>query len=141
MIQNGARIKGFVINRFRGDISLLTSGLEWLENRTGIPVIGVVPYLSAFHLEAEDAIEVQQVTHRNALKVRVPVLPRISNHTDFDPLRLHPDVDLEFVGPGVAIPPCDLIIIPGSKSVRQDLAHFCAQGWADDVKKHLRYGG
>lgn len=136
-----ARIKGFVINRFRGDIRLLTSGLEWLENKTGLPVIGVLPYLPAFHLEAEDAIEDQQVKRTHAIKIRVPVLERISNHTDFDPLRLHPDVDLEFVGPGHPIPSCDLIIIPGSKSVRQDFDHFCAQGWADDVKKHLRYGG
>ena len=136
-----ARIKGFVINRFRGDISLLTSGLDWLEKKTGVPVIGVLPYLTAFHLEAEDAIEVQQVKHADAFKVRVPVLQRISNHTDFDPLRLHPDVDLEFVAPGQRIPPCDLIIIPGSKSVRQDFDHFCVQGWADDVKRHLRYGG
>ncbi len=71
----------------------------------------------------------------------VPVLPRISNHTDFDPLRLHPQVELTFVGPGQAIPPADLIILPGSKSVRPDLAALRAQGWDAAIQRHLRYGG
>jgi adenosylcobyric acid synthase len=75
------------------------------------------------------------------LKVVVPVLPRISNHTDFDPLRLHPQVDLQFIGPGVAIPPADLIILPGSKSVRADLAFLRANGWEAALQRHLRYGG
>jgi adenosylcobyric acid synthase len=71
----------------------------------------------------------------------VPVLPRISNHTDFDPLRLHPQVQLTFVGPGQAIPPADLIILPGSKSVRADLARLREQGWDAAIARHLRYGG
>ncbi len=75
------------------------------------------------------------------LKVVVPVLPRISNHTDFDPLRLHPQVDLQFVGPGQSIPAADLIILPGSKSVRSDLAYLRANGWDTAVARHLRYGG
>src|SRR3989338_4497460 len=96
-----ARVKGFVINRFRGDIALLQPGLDWLEQRTGKPVLGVLPYLMDFHLEAEDAIDQRQGGKaERVLKVRVPVLPRISNHTDFDPLRLHPQVDLPFIGPG-----------------------------------------
>jgi adenosylcobyric acid synthase len=73
--------------------------------------------------------------------VIVPVLPRISNHTDFDPLRLHPQVDLQFIGPGQPIPPADLIILPGSKSVRGDLAHLRARGWDSAIARHLRYGG
>ena len=137
-----ARIKGFVINRFRGDIALLQPGLDWLEQRTGKPVLGVLPYLMDFHLEAEDAIDVRQTAKASeTLKVVVPVLPRISNHTDFDPLRLHPQVELTFVGPGQAIPPADLIILPGSKSVRADLAFLRAQGWEAAIHKHLRYGG
>src|SRR5690606_37723611 len=67
--------------------------------------------------------------------------PRISNHTDFDPLRLHPQVDLRFVGPGEPIPPADLIILPGSKSVRADLEFLRAQGWETVIQRHLRYGG
>ncbi|KVV09474.1 MULTISPECIES: cobyric acid synthase [Pseudomonas] len=137
-----ARVKGFVINRFRGDIALLQPGLDWLEQRTGKPVIGVLPYVMDLHLEAEDGIDQRQIEkHAHVLKVVVPVLPRISNHTDFDPLRLHPQVDLQFVGPGQPIPPADLIILPGSKSVCSDLAYLRANGWDTAISRHLRYGG
>ncbi|KRP46871.1 adenosylcobyric acid synthase (glutamine-hydrolysing) [Pseudomonas libanensis] len=137
-----ARVKGFIINRFRGDIALLQPGLDWLEARTGKPVVGVLPYVMDLHLEAEDGIDQRQIDKAaQVLKVVVPVLPRISNHTDFDPLRLHPQVDLQFVGPGQAIPAADLIILPGSKSVRSDLAYLRANGWDMAVTRHLRYGG
>ena len=137
-----ARVQGFVINRFRGDLALLQPGLDWLEQRTGKPVLGVLPYLREFHLEAEDAIDTRQAEKGGELlRVVVPVLPRISNHTDFDPLRLHPQVDLQFIGPGQAIPPADLIILPGSKNVRADLAFLRAQGWEAAIQRHLRYGG
>lgn len=138
-----ARIVGFVINRFRGDIALLQPGLDWLEQETGKPVIGVLSYLHDLHIEAEDAVP-QTVTHQanpHALKVIVPVLPHISNHTDFDALRLHPQVDFQFVGIGDAMPATDLIILPGSKSVRADLAQLRAHGWEDKLSRHLRYGG
>jgi len=137
-----ARVRGFVINRFRGDIALLQPGLDWLERRTGKPVLGVLPYLMDFHLEAEDAIDVRQSAKAaEVLKVVVPVLPRISNHTDLDPLRLHPQVDLRFVGPGQPVPAAELIILPGSKSVRADLAWLRANGWEAAIQRHLRYGG
>lgn len=137
-----ARIKGFVINRFRGDMALLQPGLKWLERHTGKPVLGVLPYLHGLHLEAEDALPRERVTKQEgALVAVVPVLPGISNHTDFDPLRLHPQVDLHFVGPGENIPPADLIILPGSKNVRADLAWLYCQGWEKAIQRHLRYGG
>ncbi len=137
-----ARVKGFIINRFRGDIALLQPGLDWLEARTGKPVMGVLPYVMDLHLEAEDGIDQRQIDKAaQVLNVVVPVLPRISNHTDFDPLRLHPQVDLQFVGPGQAIPAADLIILPGSKSVRSDLAYLRANGWDTAIARHLRYGG
>lgn len=137
-----ARVKGFIINRFRGDIALLQPGLDWLEARTGKPVVGVLPYVMDLHLEAEDGIDQRQIDKaEQVLNVVVPVLPRISNHTDFDPLRLHPQVDLQFVGPGQAIPAADLIILPGSKSVRSDLAYLRANGWDTAIARHLRYGG
>jgi adenosylcobyric acid synthase len=135
------RVIGMVINRFRGDISLLQPGNDWLEQRTGIPVLGVLPYLMDFHLEAEDAIEQSQIADRAEIKVIVPLLPRISNHTDFDALRLHPQVDLQFVRAGEAIPAADLIILPGTKNVRNDLAMLRQWGWAEAINKHLRYGG
>jgi len=138
-----ARVSGFIINRFRGDIALLEPGLDWLTARTGKPVFGVLPYLHGLHLDAEDAIVSAQVDHRagEVLRVIVPVLPRISNHTDFDALRAHPGVDLQFIGPGMPIPPADLVILPGSKSVRADLAFLRANGWDRALQRHLRYGG
>ena len=136
------RVAGFVINRFRGDISLLQPGLDWLEKRTGKKVIGVLPYLHNLSAAAEDAIEVQQKTSDDIrLRVRVPVFPRISNHTDFDMLREHPQVDLQYVAPGDAIGACDLIILPGSKNVRADLEALRQHGWDSQIRQHLRYGG
>jgi adenosylcobyric acid synthase len=138
-----ARVKGFIINRFRGDIGLLEPGLEWLERRTGRPVVGVLPYLHDLHLEAEDGLDRLRfgAGEESHLKVVVPLLPRISNHTDFDPLRLHPGVALRFVAAGEPIPPADLIVLPGSKNVRGDLAWLRANGWEDGIHRHLRYGG
>lgn len=137
------RVSGFVINRFRGDKRLLDPGLEWLEDYTGKPVVGVLPYLQGLHLEAEDSLNhaTATVDDQQTLKIIVPALPRISNHTDFDPLRLHPQIEFQYVGPGQAIPPADLIILPGSKSVRADLDWLRQQGWEAAIKKHLRYGG
>lgn len=137
-----ARVHGFVINRFRGDLSLLEPGLDWLQNATGKTVLGVLPYLQGLHLEAEDAIQSQQHAASNdQLRVIVPVIPRISNHTDFDALRLHPHVDLQFIGPNQKIPTADLIILPGSKNVRGDLTWLRTHGWETAIKRHLRYGG
>jgi len=137
-----ARVKGFVINRFRGDIKLLESGLDWLEEKTGKPVFGVLPYLHGLMLEAEDAINVQQVeAAEQQLNVVVPVLTRVSNHTDFDPLRMHPQVNLQFVRKGEPMPPADLIILPGTKSVRSDLAFLREQGWDKKIARHVRFGG
>lgn len=135
------RIKGFVINRFRGDIALLESGLDWLEEHTNKPVLGVLPYLQGLHIEAEDALVKSNNTDKALLKIIVPALPRISNHTDFDPLRLHPAIDFEYIGPGETIPPCDLVILPGSKSVRSDYQWLIENGWPDYFNKHLRYNG
>ncbi len=134
------RIIGFVINRFRGDIGLLEPGLEWLERETGKPVLAVLPYLHGLFLDAEDAIQSSQ-SERGKFRVAVPAMPRISNHTDFDALRAHPDVNLQFIGTGQAIPPADLIVLPGSKNTRNDLAWLIEQGWQQALAKHLRYGG
>ena len=137
-----ARVRGFVINRFRGDIALLEPGLRWLEARTGKPVLGVLPYLQRLDLDAEDAIRLPDAPVGGAsLRVVVPVLPRISNHTDFDALARQPQVDLDFIGPFDIPPAADLVILPGSKSVRADLAHLRSQGWTDYLQRHLRYGG
>jgi adenosylcobyric acid synthase len=137
-----ARVRGFVVNRFRGDLALLQPGLDWLERETGKPVLGVLPYLHGLHLDAEDALPRTSAARACArLRVAVPALPRISNHTDFDALRAHPQVDLAFVGPGETPPPCDLIVLPGSKATRADLAWLRERGWERAIARHLRYGG
>lgn len=138
-----ARVVGFVINRFRGDINLLTSGLTWLEEKTGKPVLAVLPYLLDLYIESEDAIAVKKSVSQNplALKVAVIALPHISNHTDFDPLRWHSAVDVAFVRDPRRLSSTDLLILPGSKSVRDDLAWLKKQGWDTVIRRHLRYGG
>lgn len=148
------RVIGFVINRFRGDISLLQPGLDWLEEKTGKPVLGVLPYLMGLHLDSEDSVSLsdplsdtlidKSFSSEEKLKVVVPIYPRASNHTDLDPLAAHPQVDLHLVGPSIArlpIPPADLIILPGSKNTRADLAWLKEQGWLPYLQQHLRYGG
>lgn len=141
-----ARTRGFIINRFRGDKSLLDPGLAWLEAKTTKPVFGVLPYLFGLHLDAEDAVRTEQApllkgASAHVLKVIVPVTQRISNHTDFDVLRAHPQVDLRFVGPGEHAPAADLIILAGTKATTTDLAGLLAAGWGQAISKHLRYGG
>ena len=156
-----ARTRGFIINRFRGDKTLLDPGLVWLETKTAKPVFGVLPYLHGLQLDAEDGIQTEQGAAVDTsvmisagksvgnsvgkaarrLKVIVPVTPRISNHTDFDVLRAHPQVDLVFIGPGQTAPPADLIILAGTKATTTDLAWLRAAGWEAVLQRHLRYGG
>ncbi len=139
-----ARITGFVINRFRGDRALLDPGLRWLETHTGKPVFGVLPYLHGLNLDAEDGIsrEPDNSSRPDAwFRVAVPVTPRMANHTDFDPLRQHPQIEFRYCAQARAAAGADLIILPGSKSVRADLAWLRAHGWAEQLNRHLRYGG
>jgi adenosylcobyric acid synthase len=106
-------------------------------------VFGVLPYLHGLQLDAEDGISREPAatpTHA-VLRVVVPVLPRISNHTDFDPLRSHPQIDLRFVDGTQCPPGADLIVLPGSKNVRADLDWLRAHGWERHLQRHLRYGG
>jgi len=136
------RIKGFVINKFRGDLRLLQDGLTWLEQKTQKPVIGVLPYLHDLYLDSEDAIHQAKQSEQNAtFKIIAPLLPHLSNHTDFDPLIQHPEVEFEFIRHNQPIPNADLIILPGSKNVNFDLEWLKRQGWLDVLLKHLRYGG
>ncbi len=140
------RIQGFVINRFRGDIALLQPGLDWLEARTGKPVLGVIPYLQDLRLDAEDAIDQalftpHQEDGKELFRIVVPVFSRISNHTDFEALALQPGIELCFTGPGQTPPPADLVILPGTKNVRADLAWLRENHWESYIHRHLRYGG
>ncbi|MBF0127690.1 MAG: cobyric acid synthase [Magnetococcales bacterium] len=138
------RVQGFIINKFRGDATLLQPGVDWLEKKTGKPVLGIVPFMPNLYLAAEDSFFSREDTtpgEAAGLRVVVPRLPRISNHTDLDPLRLHPGVRLDWINTGETIPPADLIILPGSKSVCADLAWLREQGWEEAITRHLRYGG
>ena len=138
------RVHGFIINRFRGDVALLQPGVDWLQKKTGKPVLGILPFLPSLYLAAEDSFFDEPppvAAERERIRVVVPRLPRMSNHTDFDPLRLHPGVALFLVKTGQPIPPADLIILPGSKSVSGDLAWLRQQGWPEVINQHLRYGG
>ena len=139
-----ARVNGFFINRFRGDIELLRPGLTWLERHTGKPVVGVLPYLHGLHIEAEDALPAnaaEAASSEPRLQVVVPAYPRISNHTDFDALRLHPQVQVRFIRGNEPIPAADLVVLPGSKNVRSDLEWLRTHGWREAIARHLRYGG
>ena len=136
------RIKGLIINRFRGDVSLLDSGIKWLEQHTGKPVLGVIPYLKTLYLEAEDSLNLQSnIPQETLFNIVIPRLPHLSNHTDFDALRLHPQINLQFVELSKPIPPCDLMILPGSKNTRDDLDALKKHHWDKIIQKHLRYGG
>jgi len=136
-----ARVQGFIINRFRGDIKLLQSGLDWLEEKTGKPVLGVLPYVHDLALDAEDAVAIKNTVSKAKINIVVPLLPHISNHTDFDTLRLNPEINLRYVKIGERISDCELVILPGSKNVISDLKFFKEQGWQSDIESHLRYGG
>jgi len=141
-----ALVCGYVINKFRGDVSLFDSGLSVISERTRWPSIGVVPWSNAVSaLPDEDALALEETSAgapRKALKVAILTLARIANFDDFDPLKAEPDVSVHFVRAGEAVPgDCDLLIIPGSKSTLADLAYLREQGWDIDVCAHLRRGG
>ncbi len=139
------RLKGIIVNKFRGDMSLFAGGIETLRERTGLPCLGVVPFFERAHeLPAEDALALDRfVTTARAGKLRVvvPRLPRIANFDDLDPLRAETAVSVELVPPGRPLPLCDLILLPGSKATLADLAALRGQGWDIDLLAHVRRGG
>ncbi len=137
-------LKGFIVNKFRGDLRLFDDGLAVIRDRTGLPSLGVVPYFEAARrLPAEDAVALSSYEAKGAVAIRiaVPLLPRIANFDDLDPLRLEPDVAVDIVPPGRPLPEADLILLPGSKSTIADLAFLREQGWHIDIAAHVRRGG
>ena len=142
--EDRAMIRGFVINKFRGDPALFDAGRDEIVRRTGWADCGMAPWLpAAARLPAEDAVVLERGAgaRQGRLKIRAPMLSRIANFDDFDPLVAEPEVDFAFVPPGQVIPDCDLIILPGTKATMADLAFLCAQGWDIDVLAHVRRGG
>lgn len=139
------RIRGFIVNRFRGDPGLFTDGRDLIAERTGWPAIGVVPWFAeAGRLPAEDAVELQQRSSRKAgaFRIVVPAFSRIANFDDLDPLAAEPGVDLEIVPAGRPLPrDADLILLPGCKSTTGEIAFMRNQGWDIDIIAHARQGG
>ena len=143
--EDAAMVAGFLVNKFRGDPSLFDDGMAFIAARTGWPALGLVPhFFEAARLPAEDAVALARPEAGRAgaaVTVCVPLLPRISNFDDLDPLKAEPGVDLRFVRADDAIPPCDLVVLPGSKATVADLAALRAQGWDIDILAHARRGG
>ncbi len=143
--EEAARIKGYLINKFRGDPTLFVDGLTAIKRATGLDSLGVVPWFERAHLlPAEDAVALNGYRARSEGEIRIAVarLPRIANFDDLDPLRAEPDVRVELVEPGQPLPAdADLVLLPGSKSTIGDLAALRAAGWDIDLKAHVRRGG
>ncbi len=136
-------VKGYIVNKFRGDPSLFDNAHPIIAGRTGLAGLGVVPWFAgAADLPAEDVLGLAGERRPGGIRVVVPRLPRISNFDDLDPLRLEPDIDLVILEPGAAVPgDTDLVLLPGSKATRADLAALVAAGWDIDIKAHHRRGG
>jgi adenosylcobyric acid synthase len=139
-----ARLKGYLVNKFRGDVSLFESAFVPIKAETGLDCFGVVPHFAETALlPAEDALGLDRVVANGHAPIRivVPRLPRIANFDDLDPLRAEPDVAVELVPPGKALPVADLVLLPGSKATLSDLAFLREQGWDIDILAHRRRGG
>ncbi|QKC96465.1 cobyric acid synthase [Mesorhizobium sp. NZP2298] len=138
-------IVGYLINKFRGDVSLFDDGIKAIDSFTGWRCFGVVPWLkAAARLPSEDSVVLERLAsgEARALKVAVPMLGRIANFDDLDPLKAEPQVEVVFVPPGKPLPEdAGLVVIPGSKSTIGDLLKFRENGWDRDLAAHRKRGG
>jgi adenosylcobyric acid synthase len=143
--EDSALIRGFLVNKFRGDSALFEEGMRIIARRTDWPGLGLIPFFpAASRLPPEDAVALERGVPRggDGVVIAVPVLSRIANFDDFDPLKLEPGVRLIMVPPGEPIPAeAALVILPGSKATIADLAFIREQGWDIDIKAHWRRGG
>ena len=140
------RVAGFLINRFRGDLSLFDEGADWIEKKTGMPSFGVVPWFTGFEIEQEDSVVIEQprpvtVTHTRRPAVAVIRIPHISNFTDFDPLKRLDGLDLYFIEQCQDLSPFTVVILPGSKNTCFDLRWLHTTGWADELTRFARKNG
>ncbi|MBM3599197.1 MAG: cobyric acid synthase [Alphaproteobacteria bacterium] len=141
------RLKGYLINKFRGDVTLFDDAIEIIRARTGLDCLGVVPWFGgARALPAEDSMALERLplasAKTGAIKIAVPRLPHIANFDDLDPLLAESGVALDVVSPGRALPAdAALILLPGSKATRADLDALRAAGWDIDIRAHVRRGG
>lgn len=140
------RLDGFIINKFRGDPGLLRDGLDFIRQKTGFPVLGVVPLLRDLYVPGEDSValerkRMQQVKQRAVMSVGIIRLPHMANYTDFDPLELDPRFAIEYVLSAKSLGGHDIIIIPGSKNVPHDMAFLRDSGLAEALLRYERAGG
>ena len=140
-----ALVKGLIINKFRGDITLLQPAIDFLEEKTGKPVLGVVPHIDDMGIDDEDSVsleEKQSVPHDSRDKLRLAVIqtPKISNFTDFASLSSEPDVELYYVQDASGLEDPDLILLPGSKNTTEDLLHLRECGLEDAIKAKVKQG-
>jgi adenosylcobyric acid synthase len=140
------QVKGFVINRFRGDIALFQDGIDWIEQRTGKPVFGVLPWYNHFHIEAEDAVVIENARPFDPASSSEPTiavlrLPHISNFTDFDPLAQLAGCNLVYLQQPQDLDGYQAIILPGTKSTCSDLEWLAATGWRDRILRYVADGG
>lgn len=142
--QERQRVKGFIINKFRGDLSLLKPGLDFLEQRTGIPVLGVIPYIQHHGIDEEDSVCLTEMQASGAvdapIQIAIVQLPRISNFTDFNCLKDLPDTRLRYIKQGQKIGDADLVIIPGSKNSILDMLYLQEESYADEIRKLAEQG-
>jgi len=140
------RIKGFIINKFRGDIALLMPAVDFLEKKTGLPVFGVIPYFQDIYIQEEDSLYLQgdQTSvppDEASIKIAVISLPHVSNFTDFDPFLAEEGVHLRYVKSPERIGDVDIIMIPGTKNVLADLEYLREKGYAGEIGKHIKQSG
>ncbi len=131
-----ALVKGLIINKFRGDITLLEPALDFLKEKTGVPVLGVIPFLDKLGIDDEDSVSLQDIPTDHVMRdihIAVMQTPKISNFTDFDALAHEPDVNVRFVQKGDIIGHPDLIMLPGSKNTTEDLLYLKRQGYAKEI--------
>lgn len=136
-------IKGIIINKFRGQRSILEPGIEWLEKRIGIPVIGVIPWIDEL-FPAEDSVSLlERRTNKPNSDINITVLrlPHISNFTDFDPLEAEPSVNVKYISPKQNLGYPDALIIPGAKTTIADLLSLQQSGMAEQIKNYIAAGG
>lgn len=137
-------VAGIIINKFRGDMALLKPGLEFLEQRTGKPVIGVIPYFQGLRIAEEDSVsldaKLQRGEREDLLEIAVLRTPKIANFTDFDPLEDEPDVFLRYVNTGEEIGRPDLLLLAGSKNTIEDLLYIKEQGYAREIIDLVKAG-
>lgn len=141
------QIKGFIINRFRGDASLFEDGIKYLEKETHLPVLGLIPHFTDIKIDSEDSVPLEIMLdpktgpEKSKINIAVIRLPHISNFTDFQPLENNAQVNLHYLSTVRSLEGYSCVLLPGTKNVRSDLKWLKQQGWFDMLFHHVNNGG